>query len=287
MAHQKLITLENVALGYRKRAFRASREPFWALRDVSFDLYHGECLGVIGRNGVGKSSLLKLLAGILLPDKGRVIRHGAFRSSLLTLQLGFSPQLSGRENVILSGMLLGLTRREIEQQMQGIIEFAELQEFIDEPLHSYSAGMKARLGFAVAIRSQPDLLLIDEVLGVGDEDFKERSSGVLHDWIRSDKTVVFVSHSTSSVRKNCDRLVWIENGLVAMIGAVEEVLAKYALYNHILKSLSNDLGVPLKEVRAQMKKTNPLEYLEQFSRRYREKLLAGELSVSTNKGTAQ
>jgi len=286
MAHEKLITLENVALGYRKRAFRARREPFWALRDISFDLYHGECLGVIGRNGVGKSSLLRLLAGILLPDKGKVIRHGEFRASLLTLQLGFSPQLSGRENVILGGMLLGLSRARIESQMESIVEFAELQEFIDEPLHSYSSGMKARLGFAVAMRSEPDLLLIDEILGVGDEDFKQRSSGVLHDWIRSDKTVVFVSHSVSAVRKTCDRLVWIENGMVAMIGGVEEVLAKYGQYNHILQSLSSNLGTPLKDVRAQLRQ-HPLEYMEQFNRRYREKILAGEISTTNHRGPAQ
>lgn len=281
MQGEKLVSLEHVALGYRRRAMAASSEPFWALKDISFDLHRGESLGVIGRNGVGKSSLLKLLAGILLPDKGQLVRHHDFRASLLTLQLGFSPQLSGRDNVILNGLLLGMSRREVEQQMEAVVEFSELQDFIDEPLNTYSSGMKARLGFAVAIRSRPDVLLIDEVMGVGDEDFKMRSTAVLREWIQSDHTVVFVSHSANSIRENCDRLVWVENGTVAMVGGVEEVLEKYEGFHHIINSLAGNEGIPIKQVRA-MVKGNPLEFLESFRREYRQKMQ--EIKAQDNTG---
>ena len=142
-------------------------EKFWALKDVSFELYQGETLGILGRNGAGKSTLMRLMSGIIKPDQGELINHHNSTASLLSLQLGFMGYLSGRENAILSGMLMGLTRREIEAKMDAIIDFSELGEFIDQPISTYSSGMSARLGFSVAFQTDPDILLVDEVMGVG------------------------------------------------------------------------------------------------------------------------
>jgi lipopolysaccharide transport system ATP-binding protein len=184
---------------------------FWALEDVSLTVNRGETLGVIGRNGAGKSTLLRLLAGIIRPDRG-IVENLGYQSTLLSLQVGFVDYLSGRENVILSGMLLGMHRREIEEKMASIIEFAELGEFIDQPIQTYSSGMRARLGFSTALHVEPDILLIDEVLGVGDAEFKEKSTRAMRERMRSDRTVVLVSHSLGLIRSVCDRVVWIEKG---------------------------------------------------------------------------
>jgi lipopolysaccharide transport system ATP-binding protein len=218
--------LENVGVSYERRQSLFRSQRFWALEDVTFSLYHGETLGVIGRNGAGKSTLLRLLAGIIGPDRGRVERHGC-RASLLSLQAGFLPRLSGRENALLSGILLGLSRESVLGRMSTIIEFAELEDAIDEPLHTYSAGMKARLGFAVAFQANPDILLVDEVLGVGDPQFRKKSSSALRERIRSDKTVVLVSHNLDMVRDLCNRVVWIKDRCTFREGPTEVVLKEY------------------------------------------------------------
>ncbi|WP_312914311.1 ABC transporter ATP-binding protein [Candidatus Competibacter phosphatis] len=193
---------------------------------MSFDLHHGESLGVIGRNGAGKSTLLQLLAGILRPDQGTLINHGV-RATLLSLQIGFVPYLSGRQNAILSGMLLGLAKQEVEEKMADIRAFSELGDFFDQPINAYSSGMKARLGFSVAFQLNPDVLLIDEVLGVGDAEFKAKSSQIMREKIRSDKTIVLVSHSPGTIRQLCDRAVWIDNGATRAEGETTEVLDRY------------------------------------------------------------
>lgn len=220
------LTLRNVGAFYWRQAGYFRKERFWALRDVSFDLRHGESLGVIGRNGAGKSTLLQLLAGILRPDQGTLINHGV-RATLLSLQIGFVPYLSGRQNAILSGMLLGLSKQEVEQKMAEIRAFSELGDFFDQPINAYSSGMKARLGFSVAFQLDPDVLLIDEVLGVGDAEFKAKSSQVMREKIRSDKTIVLVSHSPGTIRQLCDRAVWIDNGVTRAEGDTAEVLDRY------------------------------------------------------------
>ena len=228
-AHDEaVIELRAVGLRYRRgRGFlRRHQRELWALEDVSLTVRAGETLGIVGRNGAGKSSLLRLLAGIVLPDRGEMISHG-YRTALLSLQVGFVPHLSGRENAIMSGLLLGLTLREIRERMDGIVGFAELEDFIDEPIQTYSSGMRARLGFATAFHVDPDILLIDEVLGVGDAAFVQKSKAVMRERIRSERTVVLVSHSAASVRDLCDRAVWIERGRVAAEGAVGEVLDLY------------------------------------------------------------
>jgi lipopolysaccharide transport system ATP-binding protein len=221
-----VLRLQNVGVSYQRRTSLFRREPFWALRNISFDLRRGESLGVIGGNGAGKSTLLKILAGIIDPDQGHVER-GDLRAAMLSLRIGFVPYLTGRENAILSGMLMGIRRREIERNMDQIIAFSDLEDFIDQRLNTYSAGMKARLGFAVAFLSDPDILLVDEVLGVGDADFKRKSSALMREKIRSDRSVVIVSHTIAQIRALCDRVVWIEKGVTKLVGEVDEVLSQY------------------------------------------------------------
>jgi len=221
-----VISLRNVAFHFwlKKSLFR--KERFAALKDISFDLFHGESLGIIGRNGAGKTTLLRLLGGIIRPDKGTLINNGV-KTSLLSLQVGFDPQLSGLYNAILSGMLLGFTKKEIEDKLFDIVKFAELEEFIDQPVRTYSSGMRARLGFSIAFHLDPDVLLIDEVLAVGDADFKKKSLAVMKEKIQSNKTIVLVSHSSGTIRQLCNRAVWIEEGITRAEGDTEDVLHVY------------------------------------------------------------
>jgi lipopolysaccharide transport system ATP-binding protein len=224
----KILSLHNVGLyySYRKRIF--GRRKFWALKDISFSLFSGETLGIVGKNGVGKSTLLRILAGILTPDKGELLIHKEnLRISLISLQAGFVPTISGRENVILSGMLLGSSKKDILSKMDQIIEFSELIDFIDEPVKTYSTGMRARLGFSVAFYSEPDVILLDEVLGVGDLDFRQKSTEAMKKRIKSKKTVVLVSHNSRLLEEVCDRIVWIEDGQSRVQGNVTEVLKQY------------------------------------------------------------
>lgn len=224
-----LISFRGVGLSYLLWRSWRKRKRHWALRDVSFDLYRGETLGVVGRNGSGKSSLLRLLAGIVDPDEGSIHNAGA-SVSLLSLKLGFLGYLSGRENAVLSAMFLGMSRRDIESRMEQIIEYAELGDFFDAPVNTYSAGMKARLAFAVAFQVNPDVLLIDEVAGVGDVRFKTRSFQTMEERVRSEhSTVVFVSHSHAQIRHFCSRTLWLDQGRMMMIGDTKEVLHAYSL----------------------------------------------------------
>lgn len=224
---EPVLAVRHVGVSYpRRRGLLRRAERFWALQDVSFELHHGETLGIVGRNGAGKSTLLRVLAGIISPERGKVMSNG-YRASLLSLQVGFVPHLTGRENAILSGMLLGLRRQQVKAKMSEIVSFAELEEFIDEPVGSYSAGMKARLGFAVAFQADPDILLLDEILGVGDAEFRQKSQAAMRSKIRSNKTVVLVSHSGPVIRELCDRVVWIEGGVSRAEGSTEAVLEQY------------------------------------------------------------
>ena len=221
-----VISLRNVAFHFwlKKSLFRKDR--FAALKDISFDLFHGESLGIIGRNGAGKTTLLRLLGGIIRPDKGTLINNGV-KTSLLSLQVGFDPQLSGLYNAILSGMLLGFTKKEIEDKLYDIVKFAELEEFIDQPVRTYSSGMRARLGFSIAFHLDPDVLLIDEALAVGDADFKKKSFAVMKEKLRSNKTIVLVSHNAGIIRRLCNRAVWIEEGITRAEGDTKTVIQAY------------------------------------------------------------
>ncbi|SMF34672.1 ABC transporter ATP-binding protein [Desulfovibrio gilichinskyi] len=227
MTHDTILTLQNVGCQYSVRKGFLKVGLYTALKDVSFEIRRGETIGVIGRNGAGKSTLLRLVAGVILPDSGVIVRHEPVSISLLTLQLGFSAELSGRDNAVLSAMLLGHRYKEAKASLDEINEFAELGGWFDEPLKTYSSGMRARLGFAVAMMMSPDVLLIDEVLGVGDESFRIKSTKVMKEKMLSGQTVLFVSHNAATIRELCSSVVWIENGVTQMVGETEEVLSTY------------------------------------------------------------
>ena len=221
-----LLRLDDVGVSYRKELGLFGSERQQVLSGLSFDLLAGETLGVLGRNGAGKSTLMKLLANIIEPDQGTIQRN-ARRVQLLSLQVGFMPQLSGRQNAIMSGILLGMRRREIIERMDKIIEFSELGEKIDEPIRNYSTGMRARLGFAICIQSDPEVLLIDEVLGVGDAVFQPKAKRVITERIDAGETVVIVSHNETTLRNYCDRVVWIDSGEMRMLGDAGSVIDAY------------------------------------------------------------
>jgi lipopolysaccharide transport system ATP-binding protein len=220
-----IVTMENVGVAFNAQ-LRVGRPRYWALEDVSLTLARGERLGVVGRNGAGKSTLLRTIAGIIPPDRGRIMR-AKVSCQLLSLTLGFMPHLSGRDNAILSGLMLGLRYREIVRRLPAILEFSELGDFFEQPISSYSTGMTSRLGFSVALQVEPDVLLIDEVLAVGDAEFQEKSGAALRERIHGGTTVVFVSHGDAQIRQVCDRALWIEHGRSMMQGAVDDVLRAY------------------------------------------------------------
>ncbi len=224
--NQLAISVENVGVAYRRKSGFFRQEKFWAIKDVSFKVYHGETLGVIGRNGTGKSSLLRVLAGIVNPDSGKVINHGV-TASLLSLQVGFVNHLTGRENAILSGMMLGLSKDDVLKCMDDIREYSDIGDFFDQPVSSYSSGMRARLGFSIAIYVNPDVILLDEVLGVGDIEFRDKSCATIKSIMKSDKTVILVSHNSDMIRRLCDRVVWIEDMKTKMEGDPNTVVWSY------------------------------------------------------------
>ena len=198
----------------------------WALRDVSIDIREGAGLGIIGRNGAGKTTLLKLISRVTWPTTGRV-RVGGHVVSLIELGAGFHPELTGRENVYLGGGLFGLTRREVDKHFDAIVEFADVARLIDTPMKRYSSGLYARLGFSVAIHSQPDIVLVDEVLSVGDAAFRRRAMEALHRLIREGKTVLFISHDMWNVRRLCSEILWMDEGRVRAYGPAGDIAERY------------------------------------------------------------
>jgi len=214
-------TLRTSFMNLRARA-NEERE-FWALRDVSFKLVHGESLGVIGPNGAGKSTLLQVLAGIIAPSAGTVEVRGQV-SSLLTLGAGFDQELTGRDNILLAGAFLGIREEEMRGRMEGIIEYADIGQFIDAPIKTYSSGMRARLGFSIATFVDPDVLLLDEVLGTGDEAFRVKSKARILEIAASAKAVVLVTHDLHWVTDFCNRAMLLEQGRVVAEGDPQEVV---------------------------------------------------------------
>ena len=221
---ERIRSLKEYAIRRLKR--RVFFDQFEALRGVSFQVGTGEALGLIGRNGAGKSTALRVIARILPPTGGRVVVSGRV-APILELGLGLHGELTGRENVMLQGALLGFSRAEMKRRMGRIVAFAELEEFIDAPLRTYSTGMAARLAFSVATDVDPDILLIDEVLSVGDERFQIKSEARMKEFRRAGKTIVFVSHSARQVNETCDRAVWIHEGRVVREGPAAEVTEAY------------------------------------------------------------
>jgi ABC-2 type transport system ATP-binding protein len=226
--HERFATLREHTIHWLKR--RVRYDDYLALRNVTVQVRRGEMLGIIGANGAGKSTLLKVVARVLKPKHGRVWIRGRV-APLLECGAGFHPELTGRENIYLNGSLLGLTHREITAKFGGIVDFAEMWEFIDAPLRTYSSGMVARLGFAVATDVNADMLIVDEVLSVGDEGFQRKSLERMQRFRRNQTTLLFVSHDLKTVESMCDRVIWIDHGLIKMDGAASEVVHEYRSSN--------------------------------------------------------
>lgn len=201
-------------------------EDFWALREINFEVPQGSTFALIGSNGSGKSTLLKCLARILWPDEGTISSNGRV-ASLLEVGSGFHPELSGRENIYLNGSILGMSRKEVDRKFDEIVDFSEIGKFIDQPVKSYSSGMYVRLGFSVAIHVQPDVLVVDEILAVGDAAFQEKSRAKFSELHDQGKTVILVSHSLGTVMEMCDQAAWIEKGTLQSVGLVGEVAEDY------------------------------------------------------------
>jgi lipopolysaccharide transport system ATP-binding protein len=198
----------------------------WALKDVSFEVKEGEIVGIIGRNGAGKTTLLKILARITKPTKGYAEVRGRV-GSLLEVGIGFHPELTGRENIYLSGAILGMTKQEIDRKFDEIVTFAGVEQFLDTPLKHYSTGMQMRLAFAVAAHLEPEILLVDEVLAVGDLEFQKKCLGKMEEVSRSGRTVLFVSHQMNQIRRLCERVIWLDGGQIVQEGPTAKVVAAY------------------------------------------------------------
>jgi ABC-2 type transport system ATP-binding protein len=236
--HEKNQYLKSAAL----RGRRARYEEFWAIDDVSFEIPEGSSFGIIGSNGSGKSSLLKCLAGILTPDKGQIAISGSL-SALLELGAGFHPDLSGIENIYLNGAILGMNRHAIDKRLDEIVDFAGLSKFIDSPVKNYSSGMVVRLGFAIAASVEPDVLLIDEVLAVGDEAFQRRCGEKIEQFRRDGRTIILVSHGLSQIQQLCTTTAWLDSGKLKKIGDTNEVVSDYIGTSHeAVPNLNSERG---------------------------------------------
>jgi lipopolysaccharide transport system ATP-binding protein len=211
---------------FRKRQPAAAREPFWALKDVSFTIGQAEVIGLIGKNGAGKSTLLKILSRITEPTEGRIDLFGRV-SSLLEVGIGFHPELSGRDNVYLNGAILGMSRQEIRRKFDEIVEFAEISKFLDTPVKRYSSGMYVRLAFAVAAHLEPDILIVDEVLAVGDSAFQQKCLGKMRDIRSEGRTVIVVSHNMATIASLCQRVIWLDAGHMKMAGPTQGIVQQY------------------------------------------------------------
>lgn len=234
------LQLKNVSKKYRIRrdadgngsvlrkllSIRKRKEDFWALKDISFDVQRAEALGIIGHNGAGKSTILKLLSRITTPTTGEIMINGRL-SALIEVGSGFHPELTGRENVYLNGSILGMTRREITQKLESIVEFAELRQFIDTPVKRYSSGMYVRLGFSIAAHLNPDVLLLDEVLAVGDAAFQSKCIQRIMELKKNGTTIVFISHDLRAVQQLCDRVILLKKGHIEAEGDPAGTIAKY------------------------------------------------------------
>lgn len=238
---EKMIEANSISMGFEMDMNRVSSlkewvvtwlrgkrtvQTFWALNDVSFDVYKGEVVGIIGRNGSGKSTLLKIISGLFPPTKGSVHANGRI-IPMLELGSGFDPELTGRENVFLNGAILGYSEAFLRERFDEILDFSELGDFIDMPLKTYSSGMMMRLAFSVATIVEPEILIVDEILAVGDEAFQRKSRAKMMELMGGGTTVLFVSHSLNQIREMCSRVIWLDHGKVVMQGDVNTVCDAY------------------------------------------------------------
>lgn len=240
-AQKHTLASEALLHGLKNIGRKSTSETFWALKDVSFDIHKGDVVGVIGRNGAGKSTLLKILSRITEPTTGKIDLYGRV-GSLLEVGTGFHPELTGRENVFLNGAILGMSRREIASHFNAIVEFAEVEKFLDTPVKRYSSGMYVRLAFAVAAHLSPEILIVDEVLAVGDAAFQKKCLGKMHDVASQGRTVLFVSHNMGTVASLCMQAVWMRQGRVHQIGPVRSTVDAYMGENFNATRLSIDLS---------------------------------------------
>jgi lipopolysaccharide transport system ATP-binding protein len=211
------------------KELNSNREEFWALKDVSFEIKQGEKVGIIGRNGAGKSTLLKVISRITEPTKGNIRIKGRV-ASLLEVGTGFHPELTGRENIFLNGAILGMSRAEIKRKFDEIVDFSEVEKFLDTPVKRYSSGMYVRLAFSVAAHLEPEILIVDEVLAVGDIKFQEKCLGKMEEVGKDGRTVLFVSHNMATINNLCEKVVWLSNGSVNMIGRTEQITKHYLVH---------------------------------------------------------
>lgn len=218
--------IKSFIFNFFKQVRMYRENTFIALEGINFEVNDGDVVGIIGKNGAGKSTTLGLIAGVMKPTLGKVEVKGRI-APLLELGAGFHHDLTGRENIVLNGILLGMSKKDILEKVDEIIKFSELEEFIDQPIRMYSSGMLSRLGFSIAIQTNPDILLIDEVLSVGDKDFQKKCSDKIFEFKNKGITIVFVSHDIASVEKICDKVIWIENHKIRLIGSTNEVIEEY------------------------------------------------------------
>lgn len=240
LPHERRDTVKSLFINIFRN--KTTYEKQHVLKDISLEVKKGEFFGIVGRNGSGKSTLLKILAEIYQPNSGEVKVNGTL-TSFIELGIGFNPELTGRENVYLNGAILGLTRKEVDKKYDEVVSFAELEKFMDQKLKNYSSGMQVRLAFSIAIQAHNDILLIDEVLAVGDADFQKKCATVFKEIKNSDKTVIFVSHDMGAIKEYCDRAVLIEQGQIISIGDTEKVANDYTqLFNKNTNSVNTELG---------------------------------------------
>lgn len=221
---EKVDSVKEYLLRIINRSIRYSE--YCALNSVSFKIHSGERVGIIGQNGAGKSTLLKIIAGVMKPTEGNVYVNGNI-SPLLELGAGYDQELSGAENIYLNGATLGKSKEYLDRKYEEIVDYADLGEFIYSPIKNYSSGMRARLGFSIATQIEPDILIVDEILGVGDQQFKKKSSQKMMEMMNSEKTLILVSHSIGQIRRLTDRVIWIHNGKIKELGETNTVCNKY------------------------------------------------------------
>ncbi len=229
----KQLFVDTLTPGKKKK----KKEYFWALDDITFHINKGEVIGLIGSNGAGKSTLLKVVSGVMKPTKGKVEAHGSI-APMIELGAGFDPELTARENIYLNGAILGYQKDFLDQKFDEIVEFSELRDFLDVPVRNFSSGMVAKLAFSVATIVEPEILIVDEILSVGDIKFQEKSRNKMMEMIKGGTTVLYVSHSLESIKELCDRVVWLDRGHIRMMGDTKKVCNAY---------YQEQMGVPMKE----------------------------------------
>ncbi len=241
LPHEKVSSVKSLFTSAAQRRGKGGNETQHALKDISFEIKKGEFFGIVGRNGSGKSTLLKILAGIYQPTKGSISTHGKL-VPFIELGVGFNPELTGRENVYLNGALLGFSRKEVAAMYKDIVDFAELEKFMDQKLKNYSSGMQVRLAFSMAVRAEADILLVDEVLAVGDADFQRKCFNYFRKLKKDKKTVVFVSHDMEAVREYCDRAMLVEKNAVLVSGTTAEVTKEYTRLFMVREDSNDEQG---------------------------------------------